>query len=81
MNENELTPELKLVRSKSKVRNARLLAEAVEILCPYCGGTFPYTDGSMFWTVVELQLHQGIKKCVECDEEFRVAVFDKVNVK
>lgn len=46
---------------------------AVELLCRYCQAPIPAPNGSLFWTVVELQvrLEAGKKTviCFECERE------------
>lgn len=61
----------------TRLRTAQIIATAVEVSCPHCGGSQPNPDNGAFtWlpSEVEAAARSGEGKCVcvECDETFRI---------
>ncbi len=59
-------------------KRAKLVADAVSILCPSCGEPQPNgNDGSEQWTQTDVRrelegLRNGILKCASCAQAFRI---------
>ena len=58
---------------------AQITACTVEVACPHCGEGQPNPDNGAFsWTPAEVSAAQGPRRCVGCDEEFRIVAQSKV---
>lgn len=63
------------------IRRAQLMADAVAVICPYCGEPQPNrTDGSEQWTFEDFAkiLGQPSVQCVACDRVMHVECDTKV---
>lgn len=68
-------------KSSSTIRQARLVADAVAVCCPYCGEPQPNpVDGSEQWDKGHFRAYDDRprKKCVACDEEMFVFSLQEV---
>ena len=54
------------------MKNAAVVCETFNVLCPYCGGFLPAVHGSHLWTVTDFEKQPPKRKCVDCLEEFRL---------
>lgn len=59
-------------------RRAQLVAEAVAVLCPYCGEAQPAYGGSEFWTQEDFGKAHGIAECVSCEKRLLISTDSKV---
>ena len=59
-------------------RKAQLVAEAVTVVCPFCGEPQPGVNGSEYWTHEDFAKLSGRRKCSSCDEEITVVTDSKV---
>jgi hypothetical protein len=62
---------------KKQARRAQLFAEAVAVLCPWCGEPQPEKGGSEMWTRSDFDYKSGIFPCVACDEPVLITVDPK----
>lgn len=65
------------------MKRAQLIAEAVAVVCPYCGECQPNCrDGSHLWLPEDFDLfhhHKGSKMdCVSCDKQLLIGHDTKV---
>lgn len=61
-----------VTKSSTNCRPAQLVADAVSVLCPYCGEPQPNPkDGSEQWEKGHFRAtnDEPRRKCVSCDEE------------
>lgn len=59
-------------------RVAQLVAEAVAVLCPYCGEPQANKDGSQLWLKFEVKDADSTVVCQSCDAEMYVFNSKKV---
>lgn len=59
------------------MKTAKKIVAAVDLLCPYCGEDIPAPDGSLFWTVEELELCDS-KEHLTCNGCDRAVKFPRV---
>ena len=75
-------PHQKKVKTRMRrpTKRAQLIADAVNVLCPYCGEPQPnHADGSEQWTATNFAaLTQAIQACVACDERMQIGPDSKV---
>jgi hypothetical protein len=61
-----------------RMRRAQLFAEAVSVLCPFCGEPQPSPGiGSEMWTRPDFDKKSGEFACVSCDERILITVDPK----
>lgn len=58
----------------------QVIAEAVAVICPFCGADQPSPDGEDTWTPDELAAHQGKRDCVSCDEPISIMWFPHAQI-
>ena len=52
---------------------AVIVVATVEVHCPHCGDPQPNPDNGAFsWMPSEVEANQGARKCVACDEPFKL---------
>lgn len=65
------------------MRRAQIIACAVEVLCPHCGGSQPNPDhGAFAWLPDEVRkeaAERDKRVCVECDETFLLVAENRVS--
>jgi len=55
----------------------QIVAEAVTVLCPYCGQPQPNAQGSEMWTAEDFK-HSGKRTCVSCEQPIMVVGSTKI---
>lgn len=66
-------------RPTVRLRRCQLVAEAVAVLCPFCGEPQPNKDdGSEQWTQENFTKVKGRCACVSCDMQFVLSTDSKV---
>jgi len=55
------------------MRKAQLVAEAVAVVCPFCGEAQPDGNGSEMWTPESFLRKSGKTACVACEKPFVIA--------
>lgn len=68
------------VKSATHMRRAQLVAEAVAVLCPWCGEPQPAYGGSEFWTHEDFERAGALGRhsCVSCEEPILISTDSKV---
>lgn len=53
-----------------RIQTAKATSETFTITCPHCGQVIPAPNGSLFWTLAELQCTFKLRRCSGCDSSF-----------
>jgi predicted RNA-binding Zn-ribbon protein involved in translation (DUF1610 family) len=67
------------MKKRAARKRSQLVADAVVVLCPYCGEPQPNRkDGSDQWTRMDFNGAPPTRKCASCDEEMILSCEAKV---
>jgi hypothetical protein len=62
-------------------RSAQIVAEKVQLVCPYCGETIPNKDGTDDWSKDDLlEFDTTKRKCSGCDKDILVMTHQKARI-